>query len=129
MYLNKSCFNGFFKIDSNGNCSFPGTSSNPAILNEANLRACISALQHATITCSTFQHIPIEKDAFYYLDPPYHNTFDSYAAKPFSEDNHRELAQFCRAIHTAGGYFMLSNSDTPFVRTLFKGFTIERIYA
>jgi len=66
---------------------------------------------------------------FYYLDPPYHKTYDQYSHDRFGEKEHAKLAKLCQEIDKSGGYFMLSNSDTPFVRDLFKGFYIERVKA
>ena len=52
-----------------------------------------------------------------------------YNGGGFADEEHRKLAELCREIHQSGAFFMLSNSDTPFVRGLYKGFTIEQVSA
>lgn len=130
IYLNKTCFNGLFRVNKAGEFNVPmGDYKNPAILDEVNLRAVSHALQGAKIYQHGFESTPVEKGAFYYLDPPYHETYSGYASAGFGDDAHRELAAFCRRIDAAGGYFMLSNSDTAFIREIYDGFTIETVSA
>ena len=106
-----------------------GKYSDPAILDEDNLRACSLFLKNTEVMQHTFAHIKPEKKDFYYLDPPYHETYSGYDGAGFGDDEHAKLAQFCKDIDAKGGYFMLSNSDTPFVRKLYKGYNIEIVSA
>src|SRR5262249_50667628 len=76
-----------------------------------------------------FTQSTIYKDDFYYLDPPYHETYDGYNRNGFGDDAHQKLAELCHMIHRHGGYFMLSNSDTAFVRSLYKSYAIETVSA
>ena len=62
-------------------------------------------------------------------NPPYHKTFDQYDKNQFNLDNHKELRDFCKKLDDSGSYFMLSNSDTPEIRKLYKSFKIEVIEA
>ena len=73
----------------------------------------------------TFSQVPIVEGNFYYLDPPYNETFSEYHDSGFDEKDHRKLANFCNEIDVVGGHFMLSNSDTPFVRKLYAAHNIE----
>ena len=130
IYLNKTCFNGLYRVNSQGFFNVPmGDYKNPQVLDEETLRNDSELLQGITIKQHSFSQIKPKKKAFYYLDPPYHQTYEGYASGGFGDDEHRALATFCRLIDSTGGYFMLSNSDTPFVRELFNGYTIEIVSA
>ncbi len=130
IYLNKTCFNGLFRVSKSGRFNVPiGSYAAPCILDASVLLRASQALQTATLTSHSFQEIPIQAGRFYYLDPPYHKTYASYDGSGFGEREHCELAEKCREIDKAGAYFMLSNSDTDFVRSLYAGFRIEPIAA
>jgi DNA adenine methylase len=130
IYLNKTCYNGLWRVNKSGGFNVPmGSYTSPNILDEQNLRWGSKALESAEIHQHDFSQVPIHKGNFYYLDPPYHQVYASYDSSGFADDEHRELAKFCKKIDAGGGYFMVSNSDTKFVRTLYQGFTIEEIQA
>lgn len=128
IYLNKSCYNGLYRVNQSGAFNVPmGSYDPPTILDEENLRACSKALQGVEIKQHPFHHTPIVKGAFYYLDPPYHKAFSSFDSSGFDDEDHENLASFCKKLDNAGCYFMVSNSDTPFIRGLYGGYTIERV--
>lgn len=130
IYLNKTCFNGLYRVNKSGQFNVPmGDYKVPPILDEVNLRNTSTLLQDADIRQQEFWQIKPKSNAFYYLDPPYHETYSSYDGSGFGDAEHANLAEFCKSIHTVGGYFMLSNSDTPYVRSLYKGFNIEEVSA
>lgn len=133
IYINKTCYNGLYRVNKSGLFNVPigrqGKCTNPPILDEDNLRACSKFLQNIDIFQHSFTHIKPEKEHFYYLDPPYHETYSGYDRSGFGDDEHAKLAKFCRDIDAIGGYFMLSNSDTKFVRKLYDGYNIEIISA
>jgi DNA adenine methylase len=130
IYLNKTCYNGLYRVNKSGIFNVPmGSYKDPTILDEVNLRAASKALKAAKIKQKPFFQVPIVKENFYYLDPPYHTTFSSYDGSGFGDEDHRKLATFCKTIHEAGGYFMLSNSDTPLIRELYRGYNVESIDA
>lgn len=130
IYLNKTCFNGLYRVNRSGQFNVPiGDYKNPPILDEPNLRACSAALQGVEIEQKPFTQIVPLKGDFYYLDPPYHETYEGYSAHGFGDAEHTALAAFCKKINEKGGYFMLSNSDTPFVRKLYAGYTVEHVSA
>lgn len=130
IYINKTCYNGLYRVNKSGFFNVPmGKYADPAILDEDNLRACSLFLKNTEVMQHTFVHIKPAKKDFYYLDPPYHETYSGYDGAGFGDDEHTKLAQFCRDIDAKGGYFMLSNSDTPFVRKLYKGYNIEVVSA
>lgn len=130
IYLNKTCFNGLFRVNKAGFFNVPiGSYDDPAILDEPNLRLASSALQAATIKQHSFFQVPIEERGFYYMDPPYHRTYDGYDSSRFGDADHQQLADFCRSLDKAGAFFMVSNSDSPFVRSLYRDFNIEQVQA
>lgn len=130
IYLNKTCFNGLYRVNKSGGFNVPmGSYTAPTLFEDEVLLADSSALQGATVTCHPFSQTPVVREDFYYFDPPYHKTYDGYNGAGFGDDKHERLATLCREIHSANGYFMLSNSDTPFIRGLYNGFTIEQVSA
>jgi len=72
---------------------------------------------------------PLDPNGFYYLGPPYHGTFARYSGAGFDDDAHRRLARWCRRLDRVGERWMLSNSDTPFVRDLYRGFAVDVVRA
>lgn len=130
IYLNKTCFNGLYRVNSSGKFNVPiGDYKEPSILDEGNLRNASKLLQGVEIEERPFYQAEIHKNDFYYLDPPYHQTYDGYNGSGFDDEEHKKLAEFCKKIDHAGGKFMLSNSDTPFVRELYRGYTVEQVEA
>ena len=130
VYLNKTCYNGLYRVNKAGQFNVPiGDYKDPPILDEDNLRLCSEALRDVEITQHDFSQVKPRKDWFYYLDPPYHQTFSNYAGGGFDEAQHKNLATLCREIDQAGGFFMLSNANTKFVRGLYKGFALETVAA
>ena len=130
IYLNKTCYNGLYRVNKSGAFNVPmGSYVDPTILDEENLRAASKILQTAEIKQHSFEHVPIRTKNFYYLDPPYHKTFSSYDGSGFDDKAHENLAAFCAKLNASGCYFMLSNSDTPFIRGLYKNFNIDEVKA
>jgi len=130
IYLNKTCFNGLYRVNSQGGFNVPmGDYKNPLIVDEKNLMEVSRVLQTADIKQQDFLQIKPQRNDFYYLDPPYHETYDGYNGKGFGDNEHIKLSEFCKVIDKKGGYFMLSNSDTELVRSLYKGYNIEKVLA
>jgi DNA adenine methylase len=130
IYLNKTCYNGLYRVNQSGAFNVPmGSYTQPTILDEENLRACAKALRGVEIMQHDFTQVPIEKGNFYYLDPPYHTAYSSFDSSGFEATDHKNLAAFCKELDKAGALFMVSNSDTPLIRSLYDGYIIERILA
>lgn len=130
VYLNKTCFNGLYRVNKAGKFNVPiGDYKDPPILDEDNLRNCSKVLKGVQIYQHGFAQLPTRRYDFFYLDPPYHKTYDGYNGAGFGDAEHTALAEFAKKVDKNGGYFMLSNSDTPFVRALYKGYTIEQVEA
>lgn len=130
IYLNKTCYNGLYRVNKSGGFNVPiGSYTTPTILDEQNLRWVSKALQGVEIKQHDFSQIPIQKGNFYYLDPPYHKVYSSYDSSGFVDKNHQELADFCKTLDDAGCTFMVSNSNTPFVRSLYSHYNVEEVQA
>ncbi len=137
IYLNKTCYNGLWRVNSKGHFNVPmGRYKNPAILDEGRLRAASLALQGVEIAVQGFEAVVPKAGPgdFVYFDPPYvplsaTANFTSYAADDFGPDDQRRLANVYRELDARGCRVMLSNADTPFVHELYGGFRIEIVQA
>lgn len=136
IYLNKTCFNGLWRVNSSGDFNVPfGKSKNPSLYDEANLRACSKRLKGATITNFDFVKAvaKAKKGDLVYFDPPYipltpSASFSAYAKEGFGLNEHEQLAQTIQKLNEKNVYVMLSNSDTPLTRKIFKKvITLRRV--
>lgn len=137
IYLNKTCFNGLYRVNSRGQFNVPfGRYKNPRILDEDNLRACSKVLKSAVLRNANFIESTQECQSgdFVYLDPPYApvsrtSDFTSYTRSGFGSDMQEVLMKTCADLDKRGVKFMLSNSDVPLIRELYQGFRIETVQA
>ena len=136
IYLNKSGFNGLYRVNKKAQFNVPyGRYKNPKYLDEKNIISCSKLLQSTTITTGDFENIKdqIKKGDFIYLDPPYvplnSSSFTSYTDVGFDEDMQFRLKEFCDYIDEIGAYFMLSNSYTDFILDLYNGYDIKTVEA
>ena len=137
IFLNKTCFNGLYRENSRGEFNVPfGRYKNPAICDEEGLRSASLALKNAKVSRNEFHSVLSHAKAtdFIYFDPPYHplnrtSSFTSYTAGGFGEAEQRELANVYKVLADRGCFVMLSNSDTPLIRELYKDFCINEIQA
>jgi len=135
IYMNKCGYNGLYRVNSRGfvNVAFGKRSGEPHKDFEA-IRTCSKLLQAASVMNTDYQEIIklARCGDFVYLDPPYHKesdvSFTGYNAKEFSESDHRQLAEECKALSSRGVLFALSNSNTPFVNDLYKNFYKYSVY-
>jgi DNA adenine methylase len=135
IFLNKTCFNGLCRVNSEGQFNVPfGMYKNPKIVDEENLRACSQALKGREICALGFaEALELPKNGdFVYLDPPYiplsvTSSFVSYAADGFDMGMQMALRDACRGLHQRGVQFMLTNSDTPLTRELYAEFEVESV--
>ena len=132
--LNKTCFNGLYRVNRNGIFNVPmGRYKNPLICdNNNNLENVSKALRHskASIAVNDYKNalLQAEKGDFIYLDPPYHPisstaNFTSYSDKGFGDYDQLELSKTFAKLDDIGCKVLLSNSDTPFIRKLYSGFS------
>ena len=113
-----------------------GSYKNPRILNEERLHAASRALKDAQLKCAPFDALleNTKPGDFVYFDPPYEPvsqtaSFTSYARDGFSQEDQTRLRDVYKALDRRGCKLMLSNSDVPFIRTLYRDFNIETVAA
>lgn len=137
IYLNKTCFNGLYRVNSKGEFNTPiGKYKNPKIVDEVNLRACSQALQKAEIITDSFMEVEekVRGDDFVYFDPPYAalnttSSFAGYSSQGFDEQMQLGLRDLCDRLDAKGIRFMVSNSNAPLILDLYKDYKIELVYA
>jgi len=137
IFLNKTCFNGLYRVNKKNEFNSPyGRYKNPAICDEKNILLCSRVLQNSVILNEDFKEMgkEIKKGDFIYLDPPYvplnqTSNFTAYTDRGFEKKMQFELKEFCDYIDRAGGYFMLSNSYTDFVLELYRDYRIKTVIA
>ncbi|HAS00119.1 MAG TPA: hypothetical protein DEA89_01920 [Candidatus Moranbacteria bacterium] len=129
IYLNRTCFNGMFRVNSSGQFNVPfGDNKNPLICDEENLRKAHDAMKHTKILHQDYGKVleKAKKGDFVYFDPPYYpvnatSSFTSYTKEGFLEKQQIELKDAFMELHKRGCYVMLSNSDTPLINELYSG--------
>ena len=137
IYLNKTGFNGLYRVNKDGQNNVPyGRYKNPKIVDGENILECSKLLQKTTITHGDFEEIKgeVKKGDFVYCDPPYvplskTSNFTSYTSTGFGLKEQYRLKEFCDYIDSIGAYFMLSNSFTKEMNTLYKGYEIKTLSA
>lgn len=136
IYLNKTCFNGLYRVNSKGIFNVPmGSYKNPEICNEKDLREISKLLQKDDLICIPFHEAVKEakKEDFIYFDPPYHplkkDSFTTYTQDKFLEKEQEKLAEVFKELDKRGCNVMLSNNDTEFIKNLYKGYNIRFVKA
>ncbi|WP_416201104.1 MAG: Site-specific DNA-methyltransferase (adenine-specific) [Thermocaproicibacter melissae] len=139
IYLNKTCYNGLFRVNNAGEFNTPfGNYKNPNIVNAPTLRAVSNYLQKAKITFSCRDYADVLAEipcgTFVYLDPPYDpasNTanFTGYSRGGFSREDQIRLKECCDDLTRRNIKFMLSNSATDFIKNLYTGYNITIVQA
>lgn len=139
IYLNKTCYNGLFRVNSAGEFNSPfGHYKNPNIVNEPTLRAVSKYFNANTITFyhEDFEKVlsQLKKGTFVYLDPPYDPvsdtaSFTGYNKGGFDKSEQIRLKSCCDELTKRGIRFLLSNSATTFIKELYSGYRIETVQA
>ena len=137
IYLNRTCFNGMYRVNSKGEFNVPfGHYKNPRILDENNLINCSQLLQRTEIRHADFSEIlkKVKKGDFVYFDPPYvplseTSSFTSYTKDGFDMDMQFKLRDVCDELDSMGVKFLLSNSDTKLVNELYENYNIKKVFA
>jgi len=144
IFLNKTCFNGLYRVNSLGEFNVPfGRYKNPTICNEENLYAVSELLQKAEIVCGDFAQClgHADDESFVYFDAPYRPisstaSFTSYSKNSFDDNAQKRLRKVYGDLDKKGASLMLSNSDPKnidpkdnFFDDLYRGYHIERLSA
>jgi DNA adenine methylase len=137
VYLNKTCFNGLHRVNRRGEFNVPaGRYKNPRILDAGLLRSASHVLARAELRLGSFEHLlsSARPGDFVYFDPPYEPvsttaSFTAYAQDGFRREDQMRLRDVFAALDKRGCKLMLSNSDVPFVRDLYKDFELCTVLA
>ena len=139
IYLNKTCYNGLYRVNSAGQFNSPyGKYKNPNIVNEDSIRAMSRYLQSNKITIRQGDYKEVLKGlrrgAFVYLDPPYmpislSSSFTGYTENGFSYAQQVTLKEECDKLRKKGISFLQSNSDCPEIRDLYREYEIRTVQA
>ena len=133
IYLNRTCFNGLYRVNSQGGFNVPfAGNKNPLICDEINLRKISKALKCVEIKKQDYKEVlkKAKKGDFVYFDPPYYPvsktaSFTSYTKESFLEKEQIELRDTFVELTKRGCFVMLSNSDTPFINKIYSEIKIK----
>lgn len=128
IYLNRTAFNGMYRVNKSGKFNVPfGRYNNPQICDEINLRRVAQVMKDVQVSNTSYKYVldQAKKGDFIYFDPPYYPvsktaSFTSYSNDVFLQNEQEELRDAFVELHNRGCYVMLSNSDTPLIHNLFE---------
>jgi DNA adenine methylase len=139
IYLNKTCYNGLFRVNNAGEFNSPfGNYRNPNIVNAPTLRAVNLYFNNSKVKLTASDYADVlkilPKDTFVYLDPPYHPVSDTanftgYSRGGFTRVDQVALRDACNELDKRGIKFMLSNSATDFIREHYANYKITTVQA
>ena len=144
IYLNRTCFNGLYRVNKNGKFNVPvGSYKNPTICDEENLRQLSQLIQNVQFQYGDYSKSMeyVTENTFVYFDPPYRplnvtSGFTSYTKEDFNDENQKELARFYGELNVRNAKLMLSNSnpkninkEDTFFDNIYQGFNINQIQA
>lgn len=139
IYLNKTCFNGLYRVNNAGEFNAPfGRYKNPNIVNEPTLKAVSKYLNGNSITIRSGDYATVlgelDNKSFVYLDPPYHpisesSNFTGYVQGGWDIYDQIRLRDACNELNERGIKFLLSNSSSPQIKDLYKNYNIITVKA
>ena len=137
LYLNKTAYNGLWRVNSKGKFNVPfGKYKKVKFFDKENLLKASKLLKNAFLLCADFEEVVkyAKQGDFVYLDPPYYpisetSNFRNYTSEGFSEEDHLRVFKVFKTLTEKGCLVMLSNSNSPFIRELFKDFVITEVFA
>lgn len=139
IFLNKTCFNGLYRVNNAGEFNSPfGRYKNPNIVNEPTLKAVNKFLNNNNVEINSGDYSEIlkqtDKKCFVYLDPPYHpisesSNFTGYVQGGWNMYDQIDLKTACDELHKKGVKFLLSNSSADFIKDLYKDYKITIVKA
>ncbi len=139
IYLNKTCFNGLYRVNNAGEFNTPfGRYKNPNIINEPTLKAVNKYLNSNNILLRSGDYADIlnevNENSFVYLDPPYHPisespNFTGYIQGGWNMFDQIRLREFCDQLNNRGVKFLLSNSSAPLIKDQYENYRIKTVKA
>ena len=130
IYLNRAGFNGMYRENSSGNFNIPSGKKKTVILYEReNFQEVSEKLKKAIILNEDFESaVKTAKEGdFVYFDSPYDDTFDEYQKGGFPRSEHERLSKLCDKLTDNNIYFMLSSSDSEFIKNLYNNYSIDEV--
>jgi len=125
IYLNKLSFNGLYRVNASGNFNVPYCKVDTrSPLDELAIREASLTLQGASLSSVDYLEAltKVQEDDLVFIDPPYDDTFSNYTSNGFNKANHLALKEAFDYLTDLGAYAIVCNSDTPFVRGLYKNY-------
>lgn len=139
IYLNKTCYNGLYRVNNSGKFNSPfGKYKNPNIVNESVIKAVSNYLNNAQVEILNVDYEValrnVSKNAFVYLDPPYHpisksSNFTGYVRGGWGEKDQLRLRDICNNLNKKGVKFLLSNSSSDFIKEIYDEYNIHTVRA
>ncbi|MBN1767873.1 MAG: DNA adenine methylase [Prolixibacteraceae bacterium] len=139
IYLNKTCFNGLYRVNNAGEFNVPfGRYKKPNIVNEPTLKAVSKFLNNSNIriSCEDYENVleKADRDSFVYIDPPYHpisesSNFTGYVRGGWNANDQARLRDTCDKLNKRGVKFLLSNSSALLIKELYKDYNITNVKA
>jgi len=139
IFLNKTCYNGLFRVNRAGEFNTPfGRYKNPNIINDITIKAVSNYLNKSNIIIENKDYEQIisnlKKGSFVYIDPPYDpvsdsSSFTGYTKSGFDKCEQERLKANCDKLNSKGIKFLLSNSSTNFITSLYKNYNISLVKA
>ena len=148
MFLNRTCFNGLYRVNSRGKFNVPfGRNLNPTICNTETIKADSELLNRVEVVIlngdfeQTINYFNANGLNFFYFDPPYRplsttSSFNSYTREDFNDAEQLRLRDYCQMLNDMGALWMLSNADCSaknpedlFFEDAYRDFNIHRVYA
>lgn len=130
IFLNKLCFNGLYRVNSSGYFNVPfGKKEKVKLYSYENIVSVSEILQITDINCGDFEKIgkkSVEGD-FVFIDSPYYNTYDKYQSDSFKLADHQRLYKLFKSLSDKGVYCLLTNSNTDYIKDLYKQYNITEI--
>jgi DNA adenine methylase len=134
IYLNRTCFNGLYRVNKKGRFNVPyGNHKNPKVCFPGELRTASQILKRCKILCGDYKEVLstyAKEGDFIYIDPPYlpisqYSDFKRYTKEQFYEEDHIELAKEVYRLHQLGCHVLLTGSNHPLIFELYDGFKME----
>ena len=130
IFLNKTGFNGLYRVNKTGQYNVPsGHKEKINLYDKNNIQEIQSLLNSVTICSDDFENVCETAQAgdFIFFDSPYYDTFTSYQASGFSEKDHKRLHNLFRRLTEKGVFCMTTNNNCEYIRNLYKDFNIREI--
>lgn len=128
-YLNRTCFNGLYRVNQEGHYNVPW-GKRAMTFDPDDIAHVSEQLRHVDIRHASFDDYfqtcleHMKKGDLLYADPPYHSTFSAYDRQLFDDDAHKRLRTYCDLARAKGVFVVVSNTDTPFVREVWNGYDV-----